>query len=251
PSVYQTLQAFLGGTFVNYFNRFGRVWQVYVQAEGDFRTRAENVGQFYVRNARGESVPLSTLVSIKPVSGPEFTTRFNEYRAAQINGLLAPGFTTRQGMRALEEVFAQTMSRDMGFDYSGMSFQEQVASQGVPATVVIGLAAKNAILIVEFAKVAYEGGMSLVDAALEGVRVRRRALFMTSFAFILGCVPLWTAAGAGAVGRRVLGTVVIGGMLTDTLIASLFISVSFYVSERFLSKRKSAPAPAGALAPIQ
>jgi hydrophobic/amphiphilic exporter-1 (mainly G- bacteria), HAE1 family len=305
--VYQTLQAFLGGTFVNYFNRFGRVWQVYVQAEGDFRTRAANVGQFHVRNARGESVPLSTLVSIKPVSGPEFTLRFNEYRAAQINGLLAPGFTTRQGMRALEEVFAQTMSRDMGFDYSGMSFQEQVASQGVPATavfgfsvlvvfllmaalyeswtlpfavllatpiamvgslgalwlrgfeldvfsqigllMVIGLAAKNAILIVEFAKVAYEGGMSLVDAALEGVRVRRRALFMTSFAFILGCVPLWTAAGAGAVGRRILGTVVIGGMLTDTLIASLFISVSFYVSERFLSKSKRAPA--GALAPIQ
>jgi HAE1 family hydrophobic/amphiphilic exporter-1 len=253
-------------------------------------------------------VPLSTLVSIKPVSGPEFTTRFNEYRAAQINGLLAPGFTTRQGMQALEEVFAQTMSRDMGFDYSGMSFQEQVASQGVPASavigfsvlvvfllmaalyeswtlpfavllatpiamfgalgalwlrgfeldvfsqigmlMVIGLAAKNAILIVEFAKVAYEGGMSLVDAALEGVRVRRRALFMTSFAFILGCVPLWTAAGAGAVGRRILGTVVIGGMLTDTLIASLFISVSFYVSERFLSKRKRA-VPAGVLAPIQ
>jgi HAE1 family hydrophobic/amphiphilic exporter-1 len=307
-SVYQTLQAFLGGTFVNYFNRFGRVWQVYVQAEGDFRTRAENVGQFYVRNARGESVPLSTLVSIKPVSGPEFTTRFNEYRAAQINGLLAPGFTTRQGMRALEEVFAQTMSRDMGFDYSGMSFQEQVASQGVPASavigfsvlvvfllmaalyeswtlpfavllatpiamvgalgalwlrrfeldvfsqigllMVIGLAAKNAILIVEFAKVAYESGMSLVDAALEGVRVRRRALFMTSFAFILGCVPLWTAAGAGAVGRRILGTVVIGGMLTDTLIASLFISVSFYVSERFLSKRKTAAVPAPIPAPI-
>ena len=303
-SVYQTLQAFLGGTFVNYFNRFGRVWQVYVQAEGDFRTRAENVGQFYVRNARGESVPLSTLVSIKPVSGPEFTTRFNEYRAAQINGLLAPGFTTRQGMRALEEVFAQTMSRDMGFDYSGMSFQEQVASQGVPASavigfsvlvvfllmaalyeswtlpfavllatpiamfgalgalwlrgfeldvfsqigmlMVIGLAAKNAILIVEFAKVAYEGGMSLVDAALEGVRVRRRALFMTSFAFILGCVPLWTAAGAGAVGRQVLGTVVIGGMLTDTLIASLFISVSFYVSERFRRTSPHAAAPPAA-----
>src|SRR5438445_612876 len=137
-SVYQTLQAFLGGTFVNYFNRFGRVWQVYVQAEGDFRTRAENVGQVYVRNARCESVPIYTLVSIKPVSGPEFTTRFNEYRAAQINGLLAPGFTTRQGMQALEEVFAQTMSRDMGFDYSGMSFQEQVASQGVPASAVIG-----------------------------------------------------------------------------------------------------------------
>src|SRR5947199_165084 len=307
-SVYQALQAFLGGAFVNYFNQYGRVWQVYVQAEGQFRTQADNVGRFYVRNAAGQPVPLSTLVRMREVNGPEFTTRFNEYRAAQINGLLAPGFSTRQGMRALEEVFAETMPHDMGFDYSGMSFQEQVASQGVPATavfgfsvlvvfllmaalyeswtlpfavllatpiamfgalgalwlrrfeldvfsqigllMVIGLAAKNAILIVEFAKAAYEQGMPLVDAALEGVRVRRRALFMTSFAFILGCVPLWTASGAGAVGRRILGTVVIGGMLTDTLIASLFISVSFYVSERLLSKRKWAPAPAGALAPI-
>src|SRR5213083_1723633 len=128
-SVYQTLQAFLGGAFVNYFNQYGRVWQVYVQAEGEFRTRAENVGQFYVRNAAGHPVPLSTLVSMRQVNGPEFTTRFNEYRAAQINGLLAPGFSTRQGMQALEAVFAETMSRDMGFDYSGMSFQEQVASQ--------------------------------------------------------------------------------------------------------------------------
>src|SRR5437870_1313969 len=301
-SVYQALQAFLGGAFVNYFNQYGRVWQVYVQAEGEFRTQADNVGRFYVRNGTGQPVPLSTLVRMREVNGPEFTTRFNEYRAAQIYGLLAPGFSTRQGMRALEEVFAQTMPRDMGFDYSGMSFQEQVASQGVPATavfgfsvlvvfllmaalyeswtlpfavllatpiamfgalgalwlrrfeldvfsqigllMVIGLAAKNAILIVGFVKGAYEQGMPLVDAALEGVRVRRRALFMTSFAFILGCVPLWTAAGSGAVGRRILGTVVIGGMLTDTLIASLFISVSFYVSERFLSKRKRAAVPA-------
>jgi len=307
-SVYQALQAFLGGAFVNYFNQYGRVWQVYVQAEGEFRTQADNVGRFYVRNAAGHPVPLSTLVRMKEVNGPEFTTRFNEYRAAQINGLLAPGVSTRQGMQALEEVFAQTMPRDMGFDYSGMSYQEQVASQGVPPSVVlafsvlvvflimaalyeswtlpfavllatpiamfgalaalwlrrfeldvfsqigllmvIGLAAKNAILIVEFAKVAYEGGMPLVDAALEGVRVRRRALFMTSFAFILGCVPLWTAAGAGAVGRRVLGTVVIGGMLTDTLIASLFISVSFYVSERFRRTSEGPRLPAPVPAPI-
>jgi HAE1 family hydrophobic/amphiphilic exporter-1 len=307
-SVYQALQAFLGGAFVNYFNQYGRVWQVYVQAEGEFRTQAENVGRFYVRNATGQPVPLSTLVRMREVNGPEFTTRFNEYRAAQINGLLAPGFSTRQGMRALEEVFAQAMPREMGFDYSGMSFQEQVASQGVPASavlgfsvlvvflimaalyeswtlpfavllatpiamfgalaalwlrrfeldvfsqigllMVIGLAAKNAILIVEFAKVAYEGGMSLVDAALEGVRVRRRALFMTSFAFILGCVPLWTAAGSGAVGRRVLGTVVIGGMLTDTLIASLFISVSFYVSERYRRTSPHAAPPVSAPAAI-
>src|SRR6184192_1069869 len=307
-SVYQALQAFLGGAFVNYFNQYGRVWQVYVQAEGEFRTRAENVGQFYVRNAAGHPVPLSTLVTMRQVNGPEFTVRFNEHRAAQINGVLAPGYSSQQGMRALEEVFARTMPREMGFDYSGMSFQEKVAAGGIPAgavfgfsmlvvflllaalyeswtlpfavllatpiamfgalaalwlrrfeldvfsqiglLMVIGLAAKNAILIVEFAKVAYEGGMSLVDAALEGVRVRRRALFMTSFAFILGCVPLWTATGAGAVGRRILGTVVIGGMLTDTLIASLFISVSFYVSERFLSKRKTAAVPAPIPAPI-
>src|SRR5947208_763998 len=115
-SVYQALQAFLGGAFVNYFNQYGRVWQVYVQAEGEFRTQADNVGRFYVRNGTGQPVPLSTLVRMREVNGPEFTTRFNEYRAAQINGLLAPGFSTRQGMRALEEVFAQTMPRDMGFD---------------------------------------------------------------------------------------------------------------------------------------
>src|SRR5256886_8753800 len=128
-SVYQALQAFLGGAFVNYFNQYGRVWQVYVQAEGEFRTRAENVGQFYVRNAAGQPVPLSTLVTMRQVNGPEFTTRFNEYRAARINGILAPGFRTRQGMRALEAVFAQTMSREMGFDYSGMSFQEKGAEE--------------------------------------------------------------------------------------------------------------------------
>src|SRR3989441_457053 len=297
-----------GGAFVNYFNQYGRVWQVYVQAEGQFRTQADNVGRFYVRNAAGQPVPLSTLVRMREVNGPEFTTRFNEYRAAQINGLLAPGFSTRQGMRALEEVFAQTMPRDMGFDYSGMSFQEQVASQGVPATavfgfsvlvvfllmaalyeswtlpfavllatpiamvgalgalwlrrfeldvfsqigllMVIGLAAKNAILIVEFAKVAYERGMPLVDAALEGVRVRRRALFMTSFAFILGCVPLWTAAGAGAVGRQILGTVVIGGVLTGTLIPPLFFSGRFFVSERFRREPEKGRLPDAVPAPI-
>jgi len=301
-SVYQTLQAFMGGTFVNYFNRFGRVWQVYVQAEGEFRTRAENVGQFYVRNATEQPVPLSTLVTMKAVNGPEFTIRFNEHRAAQINGVLKPGYSTQQGMQALEEVFAQTMPRDMGFDYMGMSFQQKVAAQGIPPAAVfgfsllivflilaaqyeswmlpfgvllgtpiavfgallalwlrrfemdvyaqvglvmlIGLAAKNAILIVVFCKDEYERGQTLFDAALAGARLRLRPILMTAFAFILGVLPLVIATGSGANSRRILGTTVLGGMLAATLIAIFIIPVTFYVSERF--SRRPAAVPAGA-----
>jgi HAE1 family hydrophobic/amphiphilic exporter-1 len=312
--VYRTVQAFMGGYFINYFNRFGRQWQVYIEAEGEDRANAENVGQFYVRNNKGENVPLSTLTTVQPRLGPEFTMRFNEYRSAQINGSAAPGYSADQASAALEEVFKQTMPREMGFDYSGISFLEQKAREGVPPAVVfglsllfvflilaalyeswslpfsvllstpvavfgafailwlrrvllglflppylvqiesdvysqiglvmlIGLAAKNAILIVEFAKDEYESGKPLADAALEGARLRLRPILMTSFAFILGCVPLWTATGAGSVARQIMGTTVIGGMLAASVIGIFFVPAIFYLVEKWSGAgRELAPA---------
>jgi len=294
--VYSTLQCFMGGAFINYFNRFGRQWQVYIQAEGDYRTRTEELGQFYVRNNDGDMVPLSALTNTTGAVGPEFTMRFNLYRAAQINASAKPGFSSAQAMKALEEVFAQIMPREMGYDYLGMSFQEKQAQQGVSPAVIfgfsllcvflilaaqyeswslpfsvllgtpiavagafaglwvgqfennvyaqiglvmlIGLAAKNAILIVEFAKMGYEQGKPLVEAALEGARLRLRPILMTSFAFILGCVPLATASGAGGLSRQVMGFTVIGGMLAASFIAIFLIPVAFYAVEK-LSHRKS------------
>jgi HAE1 family hydrophobic/amphiphilic exporter-1 len=288
--VYQTLQTFMGGSFVNYFNRFGRQWRVFLQAEGEQRTRGEEVNQFYVRNSQGRMVPLAALVTLRSAAGPEFTQRYNLYRCAQVFGAAAPGYSSGQAMKALEEVYARTMPRDMGFDYFGMSYQEWLADKGLSVTVIfgmslvfvflilaalyeswtlpmsvllgtpvavagalgalaargmtndvygqiglvmlIGLAAKNAILIVEFAKIRYDGGMGLAEAALEGARLRLRPILMTSFAFILGCVPLWNAAGAGAIARRDVGSCVIGGMSAATGIAVLLIPVTFYLMER-------------------
>src|SRR5882724_3189856 len=136
--VYRTIQAFMGGLFINYFNDFGRTWQVYVEAEAPYRSNMENLGQFYVRNSGGDRVPLSALTKFESRSGPEFTMRYNEYRSAQINGSAAPGYSSDQATAALEEVFTQTMPREMGFDYMGMSYQEQKARQGVPAWAIFG-----------------------------------------------------------------------------------------------------------------
>jgi HAE1 family hydrophobic/amphiphilic exporter-1 len=299
--VYKTLQTFLGGYFVNYFNRFGRQWQVYVEADNKYRANLDNLGLFYVRNRQGGSVPLSAVATVEHRQGPEFVMHYNEYRCAQINGSAAPGFSSDDATRALEDVFAKTMPSGMGFDYFGMSFQEQQAAKGVPRAAVfglslvfvflilaalyeswslpvsvlistpvavlgaflalwsrrfennvyvqiglimlIGLSAKNAILIVEFAKAEVERGKSLVDAALTGARIRLRPILMTSFAFVFGCLPLWFATGSGGISRETLGTVVIGGMLGSTLLGIFIIPVNFYVVGRLSQSPKKDPQP--------
>ena len=304
--VYNTLQSFLGGSFVNYFNRFGRQWQVYVQADSKSRSNADQVDQFYVRNQSNQAVPLSSLVRVRRGFGPEFTMRYNLYRSAQIQAIPAPGYSSAQVMSALERVFTQTMPAEMGYDYLGMSFQEKKAQQGAPPAfifglsllfvflilaalyeswwlpvsvllstpvavfgslgalylrrtvaaaflppilvqiennvyaqiglvMIIGLVAKNAILIVEFAKSEYERGAELIEAALAGARLRLRPIVMTSFAFIVGCIPLAFASGSGAVARRVLGTGVVGGMLAASLLAIFLIPAGFCLVERLAS----------------
>jgi len=299
--VFQTLQAFLGGAYVNQFNRFGRQWKVYLQAEPQYRTSADQINGFYVRNRKGDMTPLGSLVNIKRVSGPEYTNRFNLFRSIQINGTPAPGYSSGQAMAAMEEIAKQTLPNGMGYAWSDMSYQEKKAAGGQAAVfgmsilfvflilaamyeswslpfsvllstpvavmgafagmvlrkfdnnvfaqiglvMLIGLAAKNAILIVEFAKLEYEKGQDLVDAALQGAKLRLRPILMTSFAFILGCVPLWRAKGAGAVGRQVLGTSVIVGMAAASALGIFVVPVLFVLFEK-VGKKKTVAVPGAA-----
>jgi HAE1 family hydrophobic/amphiphilic exporter-1 len=313
----------MGGLFVNYFNDFGRTWQVYVEAEGSYRSNTQDLSVFYVRNNQGAMVPLSSLVNFESRFGPEFTMHYNEYECAQINGSAAAGYSSDQAQVALVDVFKKTMPPQMGYDWMGMSYQQVKAEQGVPPAAIfgfsllfvflilaalyeswtlpfsvllstpvavfgafgvlwlrrtvlgwflpaymiqlqndvysqiglvmlIGLTAKNAILIVEFAKDSYEKGQNLVDAALEGARIRLRPILMTSFAFILGCVPLWVASGAGSVARQIMGTTVIGGMAAASVIGILLVPAIFYLVERVSGAAvQKSPALVPAETPVQ
>jgi HAE1 family hydrophobic/amphiphilic exporter-1 len=300
--VYQTLQSFLGGAYVNQFNRFGRQWKVYLQAEPQYRNSSDQINNFYVRNSKGEMTPLGSLVTIRRVSGPEYTNRFNLYRSIQINGSPAHGYSSGQAMAAMEEVTAQVLPSNMGYAWSDMSYQEKKAAGGQAAVfamslvfvflilaalyeswslpfsvllstpvavfgafgglmlrkfdnnifaqiglvMLIGLTAKNAILIVEFAVLERKKGKDFVDAALEGARLRLRPILMTSFAFILGCVPLWTAKGAGAIGRKVLGTSVIIGMSAATLLGVFLVPVLYVLVGRITQKKQPVLEPSHA-----
>jgi HAE1 family hydrophobic/amphiphilic exporter-1 len=299
--VFQAMSAVLGGAYVNDFNRFGRLYRVYVQADAEARLKAEDIGRVYVRSkTTNEMIPLSTLVTIKDIAGTELTTRFNLLRSVEIQGAPARGYTSGQALAALEQVFAETLPKEMGFTYSSVSYQEKVAPPAGPTFIMaivcvflllaamyeswrlpwavllgsplvalgaffgvwlmgydnnvyvqiglvmlIGLAAKNAILIVEFAKAKYEEGVSLEEAALESARLRFRPILMTAFAFILGVVPLMLASGAGAGAQTVMGTGVFWGMLIATGLGVFIIPGNFTFVEGLGRRQRAAkPAPA-------
>ena len=291
---YDALQTFLGGLYVNDFNVFGRTWQVMVQAKPEFRTQPRDINRFYLRTGGGDMVPLGTLATVTATAGPEVIYRYNRNRAVQLIGTPAPGYSSGQAVRAMEEVAASALPTGFSYEWTGTTYQEKEAqghegfifgfaavlvflflaalyeSWSIPFAVLlalplglfgalfavwlraypydlytqigivtlIGLAAKNAILIVEFARTRYEAGHSIRDAALEAARLRLRPILMTSFAFILGVTPLLIARGAGAASRRSLGTAVFGGMNAATLLAIFIVPVLFAVIQGIASRQR-------------
>jgi len=304
-----TLGALLGSSYINDFNRFGRVYKVYIQAEPEFRRDPSQLGLFYVKNQKGGMVPLDTLVTTEPTAGPEFTNRFNLFRSTELTGVPAEGYSSTQALDALEQTAREVLPPDVTFDWADMSFQErrapgvavvfmlaiflvflilaaQYESWGLPFSVLlgtpfaafgaylglylarlalgpsyvnnvfaqiglimlIGLAAKNAILIVEFAKMEYDQGKPLVEAALNSAKLRFRPILMTAFAFILGVVPLLTATGAGAESRKVMGMTVFCGMLVATFLGVLLIPMLYVATEKVIGGSKQ-PATTPAVTP--
>jgi hydrophobe/amphiphile efflux-1 (HAE1) family protein len=300
--VNQTLGAYLGGAYVNDFNRFGRLYKVYVQAENEYRQEIADSSLFYVRNRDGDMVPMQTLIKTRPTTGPEFTYRFNLFRAAEVTGRPSPGYSSSQALAALEEVAAEILPDDMAFSWNAMSYQEKSAegsgsivfimalvfvflilaaqyeSWSLPLSVLlgtpiaifgamfglwlarlfspsfennvfaqiglvmlIGMAAKNSILIVEFARVKTEEGMTPVEAAMEAARLRFRPILMTAFSFILGVVPLLLAAGAGAEARKIMGMTVFSGMLVATLVGVVLVPGLYVIVEKYISRSKPKP----------
>src|SRR5215472_13016451 len=305
-SVFSTLQAYLGSAFINFFNKYNQVFQVYIQADTRYRLQAGNMRDLYVRNQNGEMVPLNALLQVQEVQGTELLTRYNLYPAASIFGSAAPGSSSGDALKLMEQLASETLPGGMAYDWTSTSYQEKkvgyqayfiyglslllvylvlaalyeswtspgavilvvpIALVGVVLAqisrgydnnlytqvglvLMIGLASKNAILIVEFARDLYHEGMSIEEAAVEATRRRFRPIVMTSFAFILGVVPLVWASGAGAASQQAIGTVVFGGMMASTLLAIPFVPVFFVVLERMSARAKRGkgsppPAPPG------